>query len=135
MFDKFFKKKKEVEETPLAIRALATLQQGNYPEALRLLNEYITMLEGLSQPLTDDDGVYYYNRSIAKVGVNDIDGAIEDLNKCVKLAQLHQAYFELFKLHNHKGRDRQSLDALIKAYECGSQEAETILRENTNYFN
>lgn len=135
MFDKLFKKKEEPKETPLAIRAIATLQQGNYPEALKLLNEYIKMIEGFAQPLTSDDAVFYYNRNIAKTQLNDIDGAIEDLKKCVAICDFEPAYFELFRLSHAKGENEKSIKYLIKAYELGNKEAETILRQNTNYFN
>lgn len=134
MFDNFFKSKEENKEVPLAIRAIAALQQNRYPEALRLLNEYIYMIEGLSKPMTQDDAVFYYNRSIAKVGLNDIEGAIDDLQKCLKIAKLHQAYYELFRLQKSHGNNQLALEALVNAYETGSQDAEKILRENTNYF-
>lgn len=134
MFNNFFKKKEEVKETPLAIRALASLQQGNYPVALKLLNEYIKMLEGITQPLTADDGVFYYNRALAKENLGDIDGAINDLEKCNTLAQLHQAYLRLGSLQQKKGKSDKAISNIIKAYELGSQEAEEILRKHTNYF-
>ncbi|HZX57190.1 MAG TPA: hypothetical protein VFE54_00635 [Mucilaginibacter sp.] len=119
----------------LVLTGLSLLQNGRYAEALPYLNEYISMLEGLNQPLTADDAIYYYNRSVAKVGLDDIDGAIEDLNKCVAISKIHQAYFQLFKLHDFKRDSRAALDALIDAYENGNTEAEAILREHTNYFN
>lgn len=135
MFDKLFKKKEEPKEIPTAVKALAALQNGNFSEALKYLDEYITMLEGLTQPLTCDDAVFYYNRNIAKTQLNNIDGAIEDLKKCISICDMHQAYFELFRLLHFKGENKNSLNYLVKAYELGNKEAEQILRENTNYFN
>ena len=135
MFDKFFKKKEETKETPLAIKALATLQQGNYPEALKLLNEYITMIEGFSKPLDSDDGIMYYNRSIAKEALNDKIGAISDLKKSVKLSEIHQAFFRLADLQSKTGEQEESIKNLVKAYELGNSDAEEALRKYTNYFN
>jgi tetratricopeptide (TPR) repeat protein len=135
MFKKFFKKQEEPEETPLAVRALATLQQGNYPEALKLLNEYIKMIEGFSKPLTEDDAAFYYNRALAKENLNDIDGAIIDLEKCNSIANLHQSYLRLGSLQQQKGQSDKSIKNIVRAYELGNQEAENILREYTNYFN
>ncbi len=135
MFDKFFKKKEETEETPLPLKALATLQQGNYPEALKLFNEYITMIEGFSKPLDSDDGIMYYNRSIAKEALNDKNGAISDLKKSVQLAEIHQAYFRLADLQSQTGDQQESIKNLVRAYELGSSDAEEALRKYTNYFN
>src|ERR1039457_7344516 len=98
MFDKIFKKEDEQSKTPLAIKALAALQQENYPVALKLLNEYIKMIEGFSNPLTEDDAVFYYNRALAKENLGDIDGAILDLEKCNSIANLHQSFLRLGSL-------------------------------------
>ena len=136
MFKNFFNKKQEVEETPLAIRAMATLQQGNYSEGLRLFNEYISMIEGLSTPLNADDGVMYYNRSIAKEALNDKFGAINDLKKAVQLGfENDQCYFRLADLQSQTGDQQESIKNLVKAYELGSSDAENALRKYTNYFN
>lgn len=135
MFDKFFKKKEEPKATPLGLKALATLQQGNYPEALKLFNEYITMIEGFSKPLDSDDGIMYYNRSIAKEALNDKNGAISDLKKCIQLAEIHQAYFRLADLQSQTGEQQESIKNLVRAYELGSSDAEEALRKYTNYFN
>lgn len=135
MFKNLFKKKEDKDQTPLAIRALAVLQQGDYPKALSLLNEYITMIEGFSKPLDSDDGMMYYNRSIAKEALNDKEGAKSDLKIAVKLANLHQAYFRLADLQSQTGEQQESINNLVKAYELGSTDAEEALRKYTNYFN
>lgn len=134
MFNKLFNKKEEPKETPLAVRALATLQQGNYHEALKLLNEYITLIEGFSKPLDADDGMMYYNRSIAKEALDDKSGAKSDLKKAVELAELHQAYFRLADLQSQTGEQQEAINNLIKAYDLGSTDAEEALRTYTNYF-
>jgi tetratricopeptide (TPR) repeat protein len=123
-----------VEETPLAIRAVATLQNGNYPEALNLLNEYITRIEGFGK-LSSDDGVWYYNRSIAKEALLDKNGAIDDLKKCLIVTKLHQAFYRLAILQSQCGENKESLTNLVNAYELGNTDAEIQLREYTNYFN
>ncbi len=137
MFKKIFSKSNDKKkETPLGLKAIIALQDGNYNVALPLLNEYIKMIEGLNIPLTSDDAVFYYNRSIVKDNLNDVDGAIVDLKKCIKICDLHQAYFALFQLLFYKKNEKQeALNFLIKAHEAGSDKAEPILRINTNYFN
>ncbi|RRJ89725.1 tetratricopeptide repeat protein [Flavobacterium macacae] len=132
MFDDFFKKR---EEMPLALRAISALQKGNYQEALKLFDEYILMVENQNLPLNEDDASFYYNRSIAKSQLDDIDGAMEDLVKCLRIAELHQAYLELFNLYRFKQDAQTGTKYLIRAYELGNKEAEKVLRENTNYFN
>lgn len=132
MFENFFKKG---EEMPLALRAISALQKGNHEEALKLFNEYIHMIENQNMPLTEDDASFYYNRSIAKTQLDDIDGAIEDLIKCLKIAEIHQAYLELFRLYRFKQDAQTGIKYLIRSYELGNKEAEKLLQENTNYFN
>lgn len=134
IFKKIFKKKEE-QETPLAIRALTTLQQGKYQEALSLLNEYIkTEIESSKLPLDSDDGLMYYNRSIAKEALNDRSGAISDLRKCISISESHHAYFKLADLQSQTSK-KLDVDNLIRAYELGSTDAEKSLRQYTNYFN
>jgi len=112
--------KSQKEIATLVVTGLSLLQNGRYAEALPYLNEYISTLERSNEPLTADDAIYYYNRSIAKVGLDDIDGGIDDLNKCVAISKIHQAYFQLFKLYDFKRNDRAALNALVDAYESGS---------------
>lgn len=132
MFEKFFKKG---EEMPLALRAVTSLQKGNHQEALKLFNEYIHMIENQNIPLTEDDASFYYNRSIAKTQLDNIDGAIDDLLKCVQIAEINQAYLELFRLYRFKQDAQTGIQYLIRSYELGNKEAEHLLKENTNYFN
>jgi len=134
MFKKFFRKKENVDNTPLGVKALVKLQQGNFKEALPLLDEYINMIEGFSNPLTEDDAGFYYYRAITKEQLGDIDGAIIDLEKCNSIASLHQSYLRLGSLQQKQGQSQKSIKNIIKAYELGNQEAEDILRKYNKLF-
>ena len=134
----FKKKQKESEKLPyeaqLYLLAISALQNNEYRKSLDLFNDLINNHMNKSN-LTDQEAGFYYNRSIAKTQLDDIDGAIDDLKASVKIHELEQAHYELFRLYQFKGEPQKGLTYLIRAYELGNENAEKILRENTNYFN
>lgn len=134
----FNKKTKESEKLPyeaqLYLLAISALQNSEYQKSLDLFNDLINNHMNKSN-LTDQEAGFYYNRSIAKTQLDDIDGAINDLKTSVKIHELEQAYYELFRLYQFKEEPQKGLTYLIRAYELGNDNAEKILRENTNYFN
>ncbi|MFZ4456339.1 MAG: hypothetical protein ACOYOT_08975 [Bacteroidales bacterium] len=134
MSDKAFNTKSNSQEE-LSKKAILTLQNGNNQEALKLFNEYIDIAEKSKKTLTIEDVMIYWNRHIAKIKLNDIDGAIKDLLKCTQICNFDSAYFELYRIYEYKRQNDLSLKYLIKAYENGNKQAETLLRKNTNYFN
>lgn len=131
-------KKKESEKLPyeaqLYLQAISALQNNEYEKSLDLFNDLIK--DNINQSdLTEHEANLYYNRSIAKTQLDDIDGAITDLKTSIKIHELEQAHFELFRLYEFKDEPQNGLTYLIRAYELGNENAEEILRENTNYFN
>jgi len=132
------KSKNENEKLPyeaqLYLLAISALQNGEHQKSLDLFNNLINNHMNKSN-LTDQEAGFYYNRSIAKTQLNDIEGAINDLKTSIKIHELNQAYYELFRLYQFKEEPQKGLTYLIKAYELGNENAEQILRENTNYFN
>ena len=121
-------------EAQLYYSAISCLQNGEYHKALNLFDELISNHIDESN-LTDQEAQFYYNRAIAKTQLDDVDGAIEDLKKAIKIYDLHQAYYELFRLYHSKNEPQSGLNYLVKAYKLGNKNAEKILRESTNYFN
>ncbi len=133
MFSKLFKKK----ETTLKEKgdaALKVLSRGEFKEALPLLDEYISIIEKEKSVFTIEDVMFYWNRHVAKMNTNNVDGAITDLLKCTQICNFDSAYFELYRIYLSRKNFEQSLKYLIKAYENGNKEAEVLLRKNTNYF-
>ena len=122
-------------EAQLYLLAVSSLQQGEYAKSLKLFNELIDKYTYNKPEYAEQESGFYYNRSIAKTQLDDIDGAIQDLKTSINIYELHQAYFELFKLYHFKGEPQSGMSFLIRAYELGSSEAEKVLRNNTNYFN
>ena len=134
MLNNIFGKKNSSKETNIGALALSKLQNGEFEDALPLLNKYINRLESLSEPLTKDDAILYYNRAVTKEQLNDLDGAVMDLERCNAIASLHQSFLKLGSLQQKLGRSEESINNIIIAYKLGNDEAENILRKYTNYF-
>lgn len=120
-------------EAQLYLAAIANLQNHNYPTALELFNTIIAS-DNYGVDAEQDAG-FHYNRSIAKSNLNDFDGAFRDLHKSISLYELPQANFEIFRLNHQLGKPQDGIDFLVRAYKMGHPSAESVLRENTNYFN
>jgi tetratricopeptide (TPR) repeat protein len=133
MFRKLFKRK----ETTLKEKgdaALRLLEKGNFKEALPLLDEYISIIEKEKSVFSIEDVMFYWNRHVAKMNTNNVDGAITDLIKCTQICNFNSAYFELYRIYLNKGQSEIAKKYLVKAYEFGNKNAEDVLRKHSNYF-
>jgi tetratricopeptide (TPR) repeat protein len=138
-----FDRKKEEKltgEPALFLMAASLLQNGEHQKSLevfnKLISEYVSNRVNFNDTeIAEQDAMIYYNRSLAKYYLNDMQGAIDDLKISVSISELNQAYYQLFVIYHNQDKPQEGIDYLVKSYKLGNKEAENILRQNTNYFN
>ena len=134
------KEKKIKTEEQLLKSANSFLKKGEHKKVIevidQLISEYVTTRDNTNDiKVTVQDAIIYYNRSLAKYNINDLEGAVEDLNASLSIYELNQAYFQLFTIYNQQNKPQEAREFLIKSYKLGNLDAVSILSENTNYFN
>ena len=134
------KEKKIKTEEQLLKSANSFLKKGEHKKVIevidQLISEYVTTRDNTNDiKVTVQDAIIYYNRSLAKYNINDLEGALEDLNASLSIYELNQAYFQLFTIYNQQNKPQEAREFLIKSYKLGNLDAVSILSENTNYFN
>ena len=134
------KEKKIKTEEQLLKSANSFLKKGEHKKVIevidQLISEYVTTRDNKNDiKVTVQDAIIYYNRSLAKYNINDLEGAVEDLNASLSIYELNQAYFQLFIIYNQQNKTQEAIEFLIKSYKLGNLDAVSILSENTNYFN
>jgi tetratricopeptide (TPR) repeat protein len=134
------KEDKLPEDASLFLIAVSLLQNGDYQKSVEtfniLISQHIKNRVNINDSdFAEQDAMIYYNRSLAKYYLHDMQGAINDLKISISIHELNQAYYQFFVIYENQNKPQVGMDYLVRSYKLGNKEAEKLLRENTNYFN